>query len=243
MIYKEKIIKQLNDTSNKIVRNYRKLYSKEMDEIVDELTVSYENLISVIDRENQKETTDNDFQSALIFWSGTNTLLSSIELFSRGYPREHLVILRHALELISTAYCVHIKPEIMDDLLKNVNINSTKHISEAKKVCPIMGLMYGMLSNSFMHVSTMHIVPNNSKNPFCVGGMFDKNDQQYKPLVLSMILTTAEILNIFIEIVFFDKISKKRYWEYIGKGNVKYQPLESIRNRQKNILKSMEDVF
>ena len=225
MTKKEIILKQLNSISNETALKYNKLYSNEINEIAEEIAISFENLLNIIDRENQKEILDNDFQAALIFWSSANTLLSSIELFSRGYPREHLVILRHNLELISTAYCIHKDPQIAEDLLGNdKSIKSSKNISEAKKVYPILGPMYGKLSDSFTHISTMHIVPNGSiKTPLNIGGLYEKDIQQYKFLSLSMILTVAEMLNGFIEIVFFDKLSKKRYWEHIGDGNIKHK--------------------
>ena len=128
------------------------------------------------------------------------------------------------------------------DLLVGKKIDSPKNISKAKKVHSILGPFYGMLSD-LVHIGKMHIVPSGSKNPFCIGGQYDEDDQQYKPMVLSMILTGAEILNSFIEKVFFNKIENKRFWESNGKGLKRYKPIESIEGRQRSMLKNMERFF
>jgi len=240
---KETILKQFKSTSVDISKRYDKLYSNQIQEIAEELSVSFNNLFSVINRKNQKEISDHNFQAALLFWSGANSIMSSIDIFRRGYPREPLIILRHALEIISTGYCAHQDPQISEKLLRSEKINSSKNISKAKKIQPIIGLMYGLLSNNISHISTLHIIPSGSKTSLPIGGIYDKEDQKNKPLVLSMILTVSEILNSFIEIVFFEKIKNVRFWEYAGNNRLRYKPLNKIKNRQKRIMDVLEEMY
>lgn len=244
MFNKNSILRQLREVSSSIAAEYDHLYKDNIDNIIGELSISFINLQGIINWEKQEEILDHDFQAALMFWSCVNSLLASLELFRRGYPREHLIILRHNIELISTAYCIHDNPLILEDLLDiEKGVKSSKFITKAKKVHPIIGKIYGMLSDSFVHISTMHIVPNGSSTPLCVGGMYDEVDQTFKPLILSMILTVSEILNSFIEIVFFHKIQDKRFWKYEQGNGIKYEPIDEIIIRQQNILKEMDLIF
>jgi hypothetical protein len=246
MIDKETIIRQLKTTSSEIAQNFDELYSDEINEIAEELSISFNNSLIIINYENQKEVSDNDFQAALLFWSGANAIIGSVELFRRGYYREPLIILRHSLEVMSTAYCAHKDPKISQGLLKGPKegkgVLSTKNISEAKKIQPIIGPMYGILSQNVSHVSALHIMPHGSKKPLlCVGGLYDPETQKYSPMALSMILTATEILNSLIEVAFITKIKNIRFWERMGDDILKYEPLAKIRERQKKILNTLEE--
>lgn len=236
MINKETIIRQLKNTSNEIAQKFDKLYFDKIEEIAEELSISFNNSSIIINHKNQEEIPDSDFQSALLFWSSANSIIGSLELFRRGYHREPLIILRHSIEVMSTAYCVHKDLKMAKDLSKGLNIVSTKNISEAKKIQSIIGPMYGMLSQ-VIHVSTLHIVPHGSKKtPLCVGGLYDPEAQKYGPMALSMILTATEILNSLIEVAFINKLKSIRFWERVGEDVLKFKPLPEIKERQKEIL-------
>lgn len=248
MMNKETIIEQLESTSNGIAQKFDELYSEEIEDISEELSISFNNSLIIINYENQKEISDNDFQSALLFWSSANTIIASLELFRRGYVREPLIILRHSLEVMSTAYCVHKNPEMARYFLQGLkgskNIASTKNISEAKKIQPMIGRMYGMLSQTVSHVSALHVVPHGSKSaPLCVGGLYDPEEQKYGPIDLSMILTSTEILNSLIEVAFINKMKNIRFWERIGNDTLEYKPLSEIKKRQKKILDTLEKIL
>ncbi len=248
MTDKETIIRQLKTTSNEIAQKFDELYFDKIEEIAEELSISFNNSLIIINCENRREISDNVFQSALLFRSSANTIIGSLELFRRGYSREPLIILRHSLEVMSTAYCVHKDPKMAKDLLKGLKeskgVFSTKNISEAKKIQPIIGPMYGMLSQNISHVSALHIVPHESrKAPLCVGGLYDPEEQKYKPMILSMILTATEILNSLIEVAFINKIKSIRFWERIGDDILKYKPLPEIKERQKKILDALGKIL
>jgi hypothetical protein len=243
MINKETIIEQLKTTSNEIAQKFDNLYSDKIEKIAEELSVCFNNLLTIINHEKQEEISDNDFQSALLFWSSANAMIGSLELFRRGYPREPLVILRHSLEIMSTGYCAHENPKIAKDLLEGKSVGSTKNISGAKRIQPIIGPMYGMLSQTVSHVSTLHVVPHGSKTPICVGGLYDPEAQKYQPIALSMLLTTTKILNSLIEVAFINKIKNIRFWEKIGEDVLKFKPLPEIKKMQEETLEELGEIL
>ncbi len=244
MTTKETIIKQLKTTSNEIAQKFDNLYFDKIEEIAEELSICFNNLLAIINHEKQEEISDNDFQATLLFWSSANAIIGSLELFRRGYPREPLVILRHSLEIMSTGYCAHENPEIAKDLLEGKSVSSTKNISGAKKIQPIIGPMYGMLSQAVVHISTLHIVPSGSKEaPLPVGGLYDLETQKYKPMILSMLLTTTEILNSLIEVAFIDKIKNIRFWERVGDNILKSKPSPEIKERQREISDGLKKIL
>ncbi len=247
MTNKETIIRQLKTTSNEIAQKFDELYFDKIEEIAEELSISFNNLLLIINYENQKEISDNDFQAALLFWSSANAIIGSLELFRRGYPREPLIILRHSLEIMSTGYCVHEDPEMAKDLLKGLkeskNIVSTKNISKVKRIQPMIGWMYGMLSQAFSHVSTLHVAPHASKTSLPVGGLYDSEAQKYNPIILSMVLTVTEILNSLIEVAFINKIKNIRFWKRVGDDILKSKPLPEIRERQKKSLDAIKKIL
>ena len=237
MTNKETIIKQLKTTSNEIAQKFDELYFDKIEKIAEELSIAFNNSLLIINYERQEEISDGDFQAALLFWSGARTIIGSLELFRRGYHIEPLVILRHSLEIISTGYCAHEDPQIAKNLSQDKSINSTKSISKAKQIQPIIGPMYGMLSQKIVHISTLHSVPTGSKGvPLPVGGMYDPETLKYKPMILSMILTTTEILNSLIEVAFINKIKNIRLWERVGGDVLKFNPSPEIKKMQEEML-------
>ncbi|MBU0619847.1 hypothetical protein KKB14_02095, partial [Patescibacteria group bacterium] len=76
MITKDTIFNQLHLTSNKIAKKFDILYSQEISNIAEEMAISYQILFDIINKEDQLIISDNDFQSALLFWTALNTYLS-----------------------------------------------------------------------------------------------------------------------------------------------------------------------
>jgi hypothetical protein len=244
MVTKETITEQLNITSNEIAKKFSELYPDKIEKIAEELAVAFNNLLLIINHDEQGEISDGDFQAALLFWTGTNTIISSLELFRRGYHIEPLVILRHSLEIISTGYWAHEDPQIAKNLSQNKSIRSTESITKAKTIQPIIGPMYGMLSQKIVHISTLHSVPTGSKGaPLPVGGMYDPETLKYKPMILSMILTTTEILNSLIEVAFINKIKNIRLWKKVGDDVLEFEPSPEIKKMQSELFADFGEDF
>ena len=68
-IDKNTILRQLQSTSGEIASEFDKLYQKDIENIAEEMAICYSISLNIINREDQSKIPDNDFQSALIYWT------------------------------------------------------------------------------------------------------------------------------------------------------------------------------
>ncbi|MFA4941132.1 MAG: hypothetical protein WC582_00850 [Patescibacteria group bacterium] len=241
MVTKEAIIRQLKETSVQIGERMDVVCDQEIGDIAEELAIAYSQLLKIIN-ENKSKVSDNDFLAATTLWTACNTILAGLDLFRRGYSIEHLMLLRNSLEIMASAYVIHVdnkKYIVMRDTPDK--FDSTGSIAEAKKVVPLIGPMYGMLSGHFTHVSAFHVIPHKSDTPFCIGGIYDPKNQSCNPLILSMFITVSEFVNSFIETMFTDHVDKMRFWKSTGGGLLQYSPIQEVRDRQESLMKKIGD--
>jgi len=222
---KETILAQLKTTSNEIAVAFDERYETEINDIATELATSYKTLFSIINKEDQGSISDQDFQSATLFWTGLNTILSAVDLFRRGYSKEPQMLLRDALEIFASAYDIHKDIEKYKQLTENPKqFDSTKSIKVVKEIHPILGKFYGLLSEKFAHVSTMHTVPHLSDTPFAIGGMYDPKKQHTIILGLTSFILTVDILNSVLEIALIKYIEKPKFWKRIDETTYEFTP-------------------
>ena len=238
MTSKEIILRQLQSTSNEIALKFDEKYKSDLDVVAQELATSYNILLEIIHKDKDC-VPDNDFQGALLYWVALNSVLASLELSRRGYTKEPQMIMRNVLEIFAVAYNFHINPNLYQQFITNPDkkFDSSKSITEAKKVHNIIGQQYGMLSQFFTHVGHIHILPHKVTNGLCVGGMFDPNDQSVVNINLMAITGTLDILNSLLELTFIQHIVNSRFWKKIDDATYEYTP--NIE-RTKQIMESMK---
>jgi hypothetical protein len=179
-----------------------------------------------------------------MYWTALNTVMGAIELFRRGYSKEPQALIRNAVEIFSAAYDIHINPDKLEVLQKTPKkFDSTDSISEAKKAHMIIGQMYGVLSESYTHVSLMHTVPHKSKSALCIGGLFDPEEQKYSFMIIPIISLATDVLSSLLELTFIKEVSDLRHWEKISEDSYNFKPIEEIRNRAFKMMAKMRDVL
>lgn len=244
MITKETILKQLTHTSNDIAKKFDTTYSQELEEITAEMAISYQILHDIINREDQSKISDADFQSALLFWTALNTYLAAIELFRRGYNKEPQMLIRNILEIFSAAYDIHVNPEKLNILRQRPkDFDSKQSIKITKKIHPMIGQMWGMLSGAYTHVGVLHTLPHKTA-PLCVGGLFDSEDQ--KAVICGMLPPLNLVLDIFnsvLEITFITEIANPRFWKQISSDSYQYSMPRENAERGKRLLAKMENIL
>ena len=238
MTSKEIILRQLQSTSNEIASKFDEKYKSDLGVVAQELAISYNILLEIVHKDKDC-VPDNDFQSALLYWTALNSVLASLELLRRGYTKEPLMIMRNVLEIFAVAYNFHTNPSLYQQFITNSNkkFDSTKSITEAKKVHNIIGQQYGMLSQFFTHVGPIHVLPHKVTNGLCVGGMFNPNDQAVVNISLMAITGTLDILNSLLELTFIQHIVNSRFWKKIDDATYEYTP---NRERTNQIMESMK---
>jgi hypothetical protein len=218
------------------------MHDKEINNIAEELAIAYDQLLKIINSEDQNKVSDNNFLAATMLWTACNTILAGLDLFRRGYSTEHLMLLRNSLEIISSSYVMHIDNEqyiIMRDTPDK--FHSTASIAYAKKVVPLLGPMYGRLSEKYTHVSVFHTIPHKSDTPLCIGGLSDPKNRAEGALILSMFITVSEFVNSFIEVMFSDYVAIMRFWKRVSDNSLQYSPTQEIRDRQKDMIEKIAD--
>lgn len=238
MTSKEIILRQLQSTSNEIALKFDEKYKSDLDVVAQELAVSYNILLEIVNKDKNC-VPDNDFQSALLYWTALNSVLASLELLRRGYTKEPQMIMRNVLEIFAVAYNFHIIPNLYQQFINNPDkkFDSAKSITEAKKVHNIIGQQYGMLSQFFTHVGPLHVLPHKVTNGLCVGGMFDPDEQAIVNINLMAITGTLDILNSLLELTFIQQITNSRFWKKID--DTTYEYIQN-RERTKQIMESMK---
>lgn len=249
MITKESILNNLQTGSDSIAKEFDTLHAEEVTKIVGELATSYQTLQTLLNKGDEDPTrlSDVDFQSALIYWSSLNTIFSGVDLLRRGYLKEPQMLMRNALESFSAAYDIHVHPEKLDQLLQgSKKFDSTDSIAEAKKIFPIIGMWYGMLSNEFTHVGRLHSLPHKVTNSLLsMGGHFDSNDQSLAKINLLAILGTINVLGDLLELTFIRHIPEPRFWEKVDGTTYNHKPnreiIEKILADMKPLIETLGD--
>lgn len=237
---KNTILKQLKESSTSIAEEFDSLYSDDLDGLAEELSICFNNLHGVINRVDQSQISDNDFQSALLFWTALNTIMAGVELLRRGYSKEPHMLLRNAVESFSAAYDIHVHPEkfiILRDTPKK--FDSTRSITVAKSIHPFIGEMYGMFSDRFTHVSAIHTLPHGPRFALAIGGIFDPEEDYNILAGWPAFILSVDLLSSIIELTFFNEIKNHRHWTKIDETAVRPALAEPIKDRGKKLMTRM----
>ena len=240
------VLNHIKLISNSVANDFDNNYQKIFEDFSEDIAESQNTLISLINKDEENKLSDADFQSAIFLYNGLTSIIASIELFRRGYLNEPQVILRNVLEIISSAYDIHINPDKYIKY-KNHKYDSTNAISVATKIIPHMGQSYGLLSKYVTHISVLHIAPKGNMdkdNPtFWVGGGFKKEHAEYHFSVLTAIRDTLSLLNEFLEIIFYDKLEQHSYIAKDENGDYVINIADSVFEKWKPIGEKMEEFF
>ena len=236
---KQDIIKHIHQTSNDVADHFDKFYSKDIELLAEDIAISFNILGEVIDRPKETQVSDADHQSALLFWTALNTLIASIEIFRRGYLKEPAMLSRNILEMVGTAYDIHLHPEKLN-LFRSGKYDSAKSIGIVKQLSPAIGRMYGELSKMFSHVNRLHILPQGSydlkrailkRATLWIGGGFSEKDTRMQAIMLSDLMMTLDVINTVMEFIFYEEIKEHRFWTKLKNGIYKYSPIKRISER------------
>lgn len=240
-ITKEYILEGIKERSNGVALNFDEEYGEDISKLVEDVTESFKALQGIIDREVENQVKENDWQSALLFWTALNTYVATIELFRRGYFLEPSMLLRNILEILGVAYDIHLHPEKLS-LLRELEdrYDSPKSISILKSIHPVVGAMYGQLSDMFTHVNVLHTLPQGtytgSRPTLWIGGGFNEEEKEKHLYGLSALSMTLDLLSITMELTFYEELERHKYWIKEPDGSYKYQPNERVNARTDDIM-------
>jgi len=240
---KEDIVEIIHKKSNDVAEHFDSFFSKEVELLAEDIAISFNSLHEIIDREEENQVSDADHQSALLFWTALNSLIASIELLRRGYFKEPATLSRHILEIIGTAYDIHLHPEKLS-LFRSGKYRSTKGVGVVKGLSPAIGSMYGHLSEMFGHVNRLHLLPQGSYEPkraaLWIGGGFSEKNTMGCVLILSILTTTLDVANAVMEFIFYEEIKEHRFWTKLKDNEYRHFPIARIRERALALAEKLE---
>jgi hypothetical protein len=171
---------------------------------------------------------------ARLFMNSFQSISASIQVARYGYRREYGNIARSFVE--NLAVIVHLAGD--DKALEefhNGKLQSSKSITYAKKTFNVLGPLYGLLSNQFVHIG-----------PECAQLRFTECYNQGDDdidFINSNLRAVTLLAYIVAELVFYEQVDVPKYWKCIGEGEYQTNPSEETRRWQAELLGvSLEDI-
>jgi hypothetical protein len=156
-----------------------------------------------------------------------NTFGGAVVLLRQGLPAQSMLLIRQVLEICSTI--IHISTDPKDEAIKDFHaekFQSSKSIGPATRVVPIMGVLWGGLSEDFVHINSTHSRP----RPVLPYQAADSDVDA----VLTCLRMAIWICDITAELAFSQAKNENRYWKQgmlNGREALKYDPDEKERIR------------
>jgi hypothetical protein len=154
-----------------------------------------------------------DYESVLygLLSNALNSLGSATVLLRSGFYKQALILIRQAIEIASTV--IHIVGDDTGKALQDFKDNkysSTKSLTKAKVAIPVIGELWGFLSNTYVHISSMYGFAQ-ALQPY-------KEDQQAVIDVIDSLRMATWIVYLAAEIAFPMSLAENRYWKPLTIG-------------------------
>lgn len=149
---------------------------------------------------------DNGFKATAtrLLSNAANSYVASIELARHGYPRQYGAVARMFIEALATVIALAIKEGALDKFHSGT-LDSAKCISLAKPVLPMIGQIWGLLSNSFVHIGKRHSV---LEPP----SVYTADDEALSFIITSM-RGSALLLYIVADLIVSDENGAPGFWK------------------------------
>jgi hypothetical protein len=110
----------------------------------------------------------------------------------------------------------------------NGKLNASGSISFSKKTFPVLGPLYGFLSNQFVHIGPAHATVE-SISAY-------KDGEEPIEFIISNMRGVTLLTYMVTEVVFFEDVAAPKYWQRIGKFEYKTSVTEETRHWQASVL-------
>ena len=205
-ITNDMLIKQLQRDGPKVARSFDGLARRDIVECSRIFARCSARLIPFMPQPDEtgfKET------AARLLFSALNAYVASIEVARHGYPRQYGASARLVVETIAVVLDIATVADSLEKFHKG-KLKSTKSMQSAKKCLPMLGEIYGLLSNDFVHIGRGHAT---LEGP----SLYNPGDQ-----ALRFVTMTSRALVVFIDVVadliFGSDAGRPIYWKPEGGG-------------------------
>jgi hypothetical protein len=147
-----------------------------------------------------------ELRNAMLFllWNATQSLVAAIELLRRGFTLQPGILIRALIEQLTTVCHLGLHRDALK-ALQSGKLSSTDTLGAAKKIIPMFGHLYGLFSNTFAHVSHLHLSLN-LVAPY-------KRDDRALLANLTFIRFALWTTYVVTELACFPHVAQPRYWK------------------------------
>jgi hypothetical protein len=149
------------------------------------------------------------------------SFVAALDLLRHGFRLQPGILIRGLIENLTTVCHLGQRPQDLRRL-QDGSLSSTNTLAAAKKVIPIFGQLYGVFSDSFVHIGQNHL----TFNPVVRCSPDDEAVQAN----LSFLRMSAWLLYAVTELAFFPHVTNPRYWREVdnpeGKAEYSYAPTD-----------------
>ena len=183
------------------------------------LTQGYENVT--------KKNDELRIVCANLCWNATNTFIGSTSLLRDGYYLQSAILIRSILETLATVMCIITTPTALSRFKKN-ELELKEIFPIAKKVVPPFGHIWGMFSETFVHVGSLHA----KLHPLGP----HQEDSEELAACLNFLRFSIWLIYVTVELLFVDMFQAGKYWAKIAPDQIQWRPTEATREWQDRFL-------
>lgn len=226
---KDMLQKRIQRESKKIGRSFDKLCGDELTEM-SELFSKANFLISngffcAAQKENEVKVT-----CGKLMLNASKTIQAAVELLRIGYTLQPCMLLRSVIETISTIAYFLMEPDGHNIYIEG-KLDVNKTIKYGKKLIPNLGQLQGLLSNHFVHISSLHSELN---------GITHNEITQQLRVNLNMIKVCIWCLYVTSEVTYYDYFDEHMYWGKISENEYRFKQNEEAKRWMNDYLKEEE---
>lgn len=240
----EKIILNTSTTvSDESSREVITRFDKHIKSSIRKLANIYFLLNDLINTEKSDKLSEIEFDSQMLLWQGANSFIGALQLIKQGYFLEPQIICRNIIESLALTLNLKNNPSKYS-LFGQGKLSGKESITEAKKIVPQIGMIYGLLSE-VAHPSKKflgHYVYLERKTMLIGGGVVEEYVHRVK-FNLSILDYLLLVYWSSIELIFFRYIRDLKFWEFVSPNELKFSPDPEILEDNNKSLDFFEDAI
>lgn len=227
IVTKDMLVKQLHRDGPRVAKSFDLLARKDISEcsaVFARQTAMLLRYLHGVDDDGFHAT------AARLLFSALNSYTASVEVARHGYPRQYGATARMVVETLATVLAITTEPASLKKFNEG-KLDSTKCFPAAKKCLPMIGQLYGMLSNDFVHIGRGHAV-------FQGPSLYKPADESLQ-FIISCMRALILLTDIVVDLIFGTDSGSTLYWRQEGKGWI-FDPEPTTRNWMNEFAKIVE---
>lgn len=165
---------------------------------------------------------------AIVLTNALKSLSATFALIRTGWRLQPNICLRNGIEAASVVLHLIQHPEDLEKF-KGGRLDSTRTLKAAKAALPVIGPLYGILNEEFVHVGKPFLHIQN-------GNVYAESESVMWQS-LAGVAGFALMLYIVTELLFLDKIADAQCWKKIGETGYQQQFSENIKTWREEFIK------